>query len=167
MLKQLLIVLILCIFILGCTTAETEVFEMKLTSPDLKEIVPIKFTCDGEDINPALSWNDFPAETKSFALAVTDPDAPRGTWIHWLAYNIPATKTSIAQGEIPGTEATNDFGKKGYGGPCPPSGTHRYHFIVYALDVEDLRTLNDKNEFYKAVNAHTIAKAEIISKYSR
>jgi Raf kinase inhibitor-like YbhB/YbcL family protein len=146
---------------------EKEVLTMKLECPDIGETIPIKFTCDGEDISPALIWSEFPAETKSFAIAVTDPDAPAGTWVHWLVYNIPGTKTSIAEGEIPGIEVNNDFGKKNYGGPCPPSGTHRYYFTIYALSTDDLGTINNKDQFFKAVSEFTIAKAELISIYSR
>lgn len=140
---------------------------MKISSPDLSQTVPVRFTCDGENISPSLSWSDFPPNTKSFAIAVTDPDAPGGTWIHWLVYNIPLNKTSIAAGEVPGIEVTNDFNQKNYGGPCPPSGTHRYYFTVYALDIEDLGIIKNKSDFFNKVNQHTIAKAQIVAKYSR
>lgn len=163
------LILLIVAILIGCISNEKEFggATMKVESSDLGEFVPKKFTCDGEDVSPSLSWSDFPEETKSFAIAVKDPDAPMGTWIHWLVYNIPKNKTSIAQGEIPGVEVTNDFGKKHYGGPCPPSGTHRYYFIVYALDVEDLGDIKDKHEFFEKVEAHTIAKGELMSKYSR
>ena len=140
---------------------------MKLTSPDLKATVPSEFTCDGRNISPPLSWSDIPNGTKSFALSVTDPDAPMGTWIHWLVYNIPVNKTSVARGEVPGAEVTNDFRQKAYGGPCPPSGIHRYFFTVYALNIENLGNITNKNDFFSKVNQHTIAKAELISRYSR
>lgn len=164
--KALVFLLLLTIiFSFGCISKEGDTMIVK--SSDLGEFVPKKFTCDGENISPSLEWGDFPNETKSFAIAVTDPDAPMGTFVHWLVYNIPKNKTSISQGEIPGIQVTNDFGEKHYGGPCPPSGTHRYHFIVYALDVEDLGEIKHKNEFFKKVEAHTIAKGELISKYGR
>jgi len=160
---------IIIVVSLGCISAEKQIggVAMKVESSDLGEFVPKRFTCDGENISPSLGWSEFPNETKSFAIAVKDPDAPMGTWIHWLVYNIPRNKTSIAQGEIPGVEVTNDFGKKQYGGPCPPSSTHRYYFIVYALDVENLGNIKDKKEFFENVETHAIAKGELMSKYSR
>ncbi len=164
--KLLYVLLLMPIILLaGCTSKE--VMKMKLESPDLGEFVPARFTCDGEDINPELRWSEVPEGTKSFALMVWDPDAPMGTFIHWMVYNIPADKREIKQGEIPGKQVINDFGKENYGGPCPPSGTHRYFFTLYALDVEDLGDIKDKHEFMSKVEEHTIAKAEIMSKYSR
>ncbi len=161
--------IVLIVFSLGCVSSGRHDggVTMKVESSDLGEFVPKQFTCDGEGISPSLSWSGFPNETKSFAIAVKDPDAPMGTWIHWLVYNIPKNKTHIAQNEIPGTEVINDFKKEHYGGPCPPSGTHRYYFIVYALDVADLGKISDKNEFFEKVESHTIAKGELMSKYSR
>ena len=160
--------MIIIAFSIGCVSQEKfRGGKMKVESFDLREFVPKQFTCDGEDISPSLSWSGFPKETKSFAIAVKDPDAPMGTWIHWLVYNIPRNKTSVAQNEIPGVEVMNDFKKEHYGGPCPPSGTHRYYFIVYALDVEDLGKINNKNDFFEKVEAHALAKGEFMSKYNR
>lgn len=141
---------------------------MKVNSPDIEEneIIPRDFTCDGEDISPELNIEDAPEDTKSFALVVEDPDAPMGTFVHWRVHDIPATKTNIKRGEVPGKQVRNDFGKEDYGGPCPPSGTHRYYFIVYALDVETLGSV-DENNFDEQVKAHTIAKAELMAKYAR
>lgn len=142
---------------------------MKLESMDLGKVVAYKFTCDGQDVSPSLICTNFPKETKSFALSVVDPDVPNGNWIHWLVYNIPLSKAFISEGEVPGKEVMNDFGFKKYGGPCPPrrGGTHRYIFTMYALDVESIGIINNKVEFFKKVAEHTIAKAELISKYSR
>ncbi|MBD3248977.1 YbhB/YbcL family Raf kinase inhibitor-like protein [Candidatus Woesearchaeota archaeon] len=139
---------------------------MNIESSDLGETVPEKFTCDGEDISPSLNWSEAPEQTKSFAILVHDPDAPAGDWIHWMIYNIPKEKTSISQGEVPGEQVNNDFGKKEYRGPCPPSGTHRYFFIVYALDTETLE-ISDKEDFSKKMQEHSLAKAELISEYGR
>jgi len=113
---------------------------MKLKSEDFEDNneIPSEFTCDGRDVSPQLSWEDVPAETKSFTLSVADPDAPMGTFIHWLVFDIPKEVNNIARGTVPGKQVENDFGKKDYGGPCPPSGTHRYIFTLYALDVEHL-----------------------------
>jgi Raf kinase inhibitor-like YbhB/YbcL family protein len=163
-----LIMLVFVICVLGCTgMAENGGVDMKIKSSDLKDTVPVEFTCDGVGISPALNWSDIPNCTKSLALSVTDPDAPSGTWVHWLVYNIPANKTSIARGEVPGTEVINDFRYKKYGGPCPPSGTHRYYFTIYALNIENLGNITNKTDFFNKISQHTIAKAEIMSRYSR
>lgn len=141
---------------------------MKLTSNDFKQgdMIPRKFTCQGEDINPHLAWDDVPEGVKSFALIVDDPDAPMGTWVHWLVKDIPTDIREIKQNSIPGTQVENDFGKEDYGGPCPPSGVHRYFFKLYALDVESLDADN-KDDFYEQVEEHSIAKAELMGKYKK
>jgi Raf kinase inhibitor-like YbhB/YbcL family protein len=128
-----------------------------------------KFTCDGQDISPHLRWGEAPEGTKSFALSCVDPDAPGGDFIHWLMINIPATTTELPQGAAlpPGAvEIANDFGKTSYGGPCPPSGVHRYVFTVYALDVEKLDNVTKEN-FFQKVNECVIDSAQIIGLYSR
>jgi Raf kinase inhibitor-like YbhB/YbcL family protein len=143
---------------------------MKLKSKDFVDnsSIPSEFTCDGRNISPQLSWEDIPQETKSFALTVTDPDAPGGTWIHWLVYNISKELTEIERGSLPkgAKEVENDFGKKSYGGPCPPSGTHRYFFTLIALDTEHLEGINKRN-FLDKVGKHTIQKAAIKGLYKR
>jgi len=141
---------------------------MKLTSDDFKEgeMIPRKFTCQGEDINPHLKWEDVPEGTKSFALIVDDPDAPMGTWVHWLVKDIPPEVREIPQNSVPGKQVINDFGKEDYGGPCPPSGVHRYFFKLYALDVEKLEAEN-KEDFYREVEKHAIAKAELMGRYQK
>jgi Raf kinase inhibitor-like YbhB/YbcL family protein len=143
---------------------------MKLKSKDFLDnsSIPPEFTCDGRNISPQLSWEDVPEATKSFALSVTDPDAPGGTWIHWLVYNISNELREIERGGLPeGTgEVVNDFGRRSYGGPCPPSGTHRYFFTIYALNTEQLEGLNKRN-FLDKVEKHTIEKAVIKGLYRR
>jgi Raf kinase inhibitor-like YbhB/YbcL family protein len=143
---------------------------MKLKSKDFLDnsSIPSDFTCDGRNISPQLSWEDIPEETKSFALSVTDPDAPGGTWIHWLVYDISKELREIERGGLPegAKEVMNDFGKKPYGGPCPPSGTHRYFFTIYVLDTEHLEGLNKRN-FLDKVEKHTIEKATIKGLYKR
>jgi len=145
---------------------------MKLISKDFKnnEIMDSKFTCDGQDICPHLKWDDIPSGTKSFALSCNDPDAPIGGdwgWIHWYVINIPVSSTEIPQGgPVPGLEVKNDFGKTKYGGPCPPSGTHRYFFKIYALKIEKLEGVTKKN-FRDMVREYTIETAEIMGKYKR
>lgn len=171
------ILLVLLLFLIGCATEKSvkedikiqkEVGTMKLKSNDFNEgdMIPRKFTCQGEDINPHLAWDDVPENVKSFALIVDDPDAPAGTWVHWLVKDIPADAREIQQNSVPGNQVTNDFGKEDYGGPCPPSGTHRYFFKLYALDVESLDA-TDKGDFYKKVEEHAIAKAELMGKYEK
>ncbi|UCE57401.1 MAG: YbhB/YbcL family Raf kinase inhibitor-like protein [Candidatus Bathyarchaeota archaeon] len=143
---------------------------MKLKSEDFEDnnIIPSEFTCDGEDISPQLSWEDVPPETKSFALSVTDPDAPGGTWIHWLVYDIPRDVRSIERSSLPkgAKEVENDFGKEEYGGPCPPYGTHRYIFTIYALDTEHLEDV-DKHNFFGKVEDHTLNKMVLKGLYKR
>ena len=143
---------------------------MKLKSRDFEDNsnIPSDFTCDGRNVSPQLSWEDVPDGTKSYALSSTDPDAPGGTWIHWLVYDIPKELRKIERASLPdgAKEVMNDFGRKSYGGPCPPSGTHRYFFTIYALDTEHLEGLNKRN-FFDRVKQHTIEKAEIMGLYKR
>jgi Raf kinase inhibitor-like YbhB/YbcL family protein len=143
---------------------------MKLKSNDFVNNgnIPSEFTCDGRDISPPLSWEEIPDETKSFALSVTDPDCSGGVWLHWLVYNIPKDVRKIERASLPdgAMEVLNDFGKKSYGGPCPPYGTHRYFFTICALDTENLEGLSKRN-FFDIVEKHTIDKAEIMGLYKR
>jgi Raf kinase inhibitor-like YbhB/YbcL family protein len=143
---------------------------MKLKSKDFVDnsSIPSEFTCDGRNVSPQLSWEDIPQGTKSFALSVTDPDAPGGTWIHWLVYDISKELREIERGGLPegAKEVVNDFGRRAYGGPCPPSGTHRYVFTIYALDTEQLEDLN-KRSFFDIVEKHSIEKAVIKGLYKR
>ena len=143
---------------------------MKLKSKDFEDNsnIPSNFTCDGRDVSPQLSWEDVPDETKSFALSVTDPDAPGGTWIHWLVHDISKDVRSIEQGGLPkgAKQVENDFGMEDYGGPCPPSGTHRYIFTIYALDTEHLEGVTKRN-FSVKVEEHTLGKAVLKGLYKR
>jgi len=143
--------------------------ELRITSSVFKEhgFIPTKYTCDGEDINPPLKIEDIPEGTQSLTLIVDDPDAPMGTWDHWIVWNIPPKK-QVKENSIPGTEGLNDFRKHSYGGPCPPSGTHRYFFKIYALDTNlDLNPNSSKKDVEKAMKGHVLAKGEIIGRYSR
>jgi len=144
---------------------------MKITSKDFthNQSIPSIHTCDGKDLSPQLAWSGVPEGTKSLALSCIDPDAPMGDYIHWFIYNIPAATTEIPQGgPLPAgaQEVVNDFGKTPYGGPCPPSGTHRYFFTIYALKVSDLGSPN-KKDFLKKVKENELASAEIIGLYKR
>ena len=133
--------------------------------------IPTQYTCDGADQTPALHWSDPPAGTKSFALVIDDPDAPSGTFRHWGVFDIPASARSIGGGQKVGTEVTNDFGKPGYGGPCPPKGhgVHHYHFKLFALNTDKLGlSANAKVvDVENATKAHTIAEGELVGTYER
>ena len=132
--------------------------------------IPDKYTCNGEDISPLLEISEIPKGAKTLAIIVDDPDAPRGTWLHWTIWNIEVTgsNVSISEGEAPGIEGKNDFGNTEYGGPCPPSGNHRYFFKVYALDAAlVLEKGASKQQLEKAMQGHLLDKAEIIGLYSK
>lgn len=139
--------------------------------------IPRKFTCQGDDISPALDWTGTPTGTRSFALICSDPDAPSGTWYHWGLYNIPPDLTQLEQG-IPKTpevgrirQAVSDFRKPGYGGPCPPMGhgDHRYQFRLFALDIERL-SLSGRvgcRDLETSIKGHVLAEAQLTGHYSR
>jgi Raf kinase inhibitor-like YbhB/YbcL family protein len=139
------------------------------------ELIPSKYTCDGKDISPSLKWSGIPQNTKSLALICDDPDAPSGTWVHWVVYYIPSTVSELSEG-VPTKETTsdglkqgtNDFKKIGYGGPCPPSGTHRYYFKLYALDTElQLSSKAKKSDVEKAMKGHILATGQLMGRYKR
>lgn len=131
--------------------------------------IPAKYTCDGENVNPPLSIGSFPEGTKSLVLIVDDPDAPIRTWTHWLVWNIPPIHL-ITEATIPGKEGINDFWLKEYSGPCPPSGTHRYFFKVYALSKSVLNLpmkITGKNEVEDAMKPYIIGYGELIGLYKK
>ncbi len=143
--------------------------KMKIASPDFENnnFIPRKFTCDGEDINPGLTIEGIPKEAKSLVLIVDDPDAPSGIWVHWVIYNIPING-QIDENSAPGKQGMTDSGKKAYNGPCPPSGTHRYFFKIYALDTAlNLKEGVKKPEVEKAMQGHVLEKAELMGLYKR
>ncbi len=143
--------------------------ELTIASPAFEnnKLIPSKYTCDGDNVNPTLNIKGIPQETKSLVLIVDDPDALMGTWDHWIVWNIPPTN-KIEENSVPGTEGLNDFRKHSYGGPCPPSGTHRYFFKVYALDTKlDLNPNSRKKDVEKAMKDHILARGELIGLYSR
>jgi Raf kinase inhibitor-like YbhB/YbcL family protein len=142
---------------------------MKITSSAFKqgERIPSRYTCDGENINPALGIEDVPKNAASLALIVDDPDAPAGTWVHWVVFGIPVV-SGIKERSVPGKQGRNDFGKLNYGGPCPPGGTHRYFFKLYALDASPaLAEGITKAALEQAMQGHILAKAELMGVYSR
>ncbi len=145
---------------------------MKIASNVFKhnELIPSKYTCDGENINPPLEFFDVPKNAQSLVLIMDDPDAPRGTWVHWTVWNVDLETKEIKENNVPSEaiEGITGFGRSGYGGPCPPSGIHRYFFKLYALDTKfDLTPDTDKSGLEKAMESHILAKAELIGLYSR
>ena len=151
------------------------IFKTKSFKPS--ETIPAKYTCDGADVSPDLTWESAPSETKSFALICDDPDAPGGTFTHWVLYGLDATITALPE-NLPKKEetdspkckqGTNDFGKVGYGGPCPPRGSiHRYFFKLYAVDADiQLSPKAKKRELETAIKGHILAQAELIGTYQR
>lgn len=145
--------------------------KMKITSSAFQPggNIPSKFTCDGSDTSPPLKIQGVPPATKSLVLIVDDPDAPSGLFTHWLVWNISPQESTIAEGITPkGVQGTNDFGKSGYGGPCPPSGTHRYFFKIFALDRElDLADGAKRKDLDAKMSGHVIAQGELMGRYSR
>ena len=142
---------------------------MKITSSAFKdhEKIPKKYTCDGENVNPPLDFDDFPKEVKELALIVDDPDAPSKIWVHWLVYNMPVI-VHIDENSIPATEGINDFGNTHYGGPCPPEGTHRFRFRLYALDERlELKEGMTRQQLEKEMEGHILESAELVGVYSR
>jgi Raf kinase inhibitor-like YbhB/YbcL family protein len=143
------------------------------------ETIPVKYTCDGEDVSPKLMWEGVPEGTKSLALICDDPDAPVGLWVHWIIYNIPPEVTQLPENvdkhsaQLGGTlqgarQGVNSWGKIGYGGPCPPKGpAHRYFFKLYALDTVIAGEKLDKKALEKAMEGHILAQAQIMGKYQR
>lgn len=144
---------------------------MNLTSPAFNHNgnIPSEYTCDGSDLSPPLSISDVPSDAKSLVLISDDPDAPVGTWDHWVVFNIPPSTKEIPKGTEPqGTPGKNSWGRTGYGGPCPPSGTHRYFFKLYALDTTlDLPEGSNKKQIESATQGHILAKAELMGLYKR
>lgn len=138
-------------------------------------MIPSKYTCDGADVSPPISWAGIPEGTKSISLICDDPDAPMGTWVHWVLYDLKPDISQLPEG-IPASDTvvggakqgTNDFRKIGYGGPCPPSGTHRYFFKVYALDkMLNLKPGARKRDLLKAMEGHILAEGQLMGRYSR
>lgn len=151
--------------------------EFKLTSTAFQEGQPIprQYTCDGINVSPPLEWNGTPPTARTLAIICDDPDAPAGTWVHWVLYNLPADRIGLVE-NVPATEkvpgdglqGTNDFQRIGYGGPCPPSGTHRYFFKLYSLDAElSLKAGATKAELLKAMEGHLLAQTQLMGTYSR
>lgn len=146
--------------------------QMRILSPVFADhgTIPTEYTCDGEDISPPLIFENVPEDAQSLTLIVEDPDAPGKTWVHWVVVNIDPTVTKVLEDSIPrdGMEAMTDFGHTGWGGPCPPSGPHKYLFKLYALDTTlDVTEDITRAEVEQAMERHIIEKAELVGIYSR
>ncbi len=185
---KLLIIIFLLTAISGCIAGEKKDSTEEVAMQNISNIsmsaeafkdggnIPAVYTCDGRNISPTLTWSGIPAGTKSIALIVDDPDAPRGTFVHWVLFNIPPDARGLPEA-MPETKTLKDgsrqgntsYGEAGYGGPCPPPGKpHRYYFKVYALDTKlDLPAGAIKADVEKAMNGHILAKGEIMGKYGR
>jgi len=161
----------------NATRGDKDMSGMKLTSTAFKEGEPIPraYTCDGPNVSPALEWSGVPKSAKTLAIICDDPDAPSGTWVHWALYDLPAENIGLVE-NMPATESLraggfqgkNDFEKIGYGGPCPPSGTHRYFFKIYALDVQlPLKPGATKADLEKAMEGHIVGQAQLMGTYRR
>lgn len=177
-LKSILFIVTVCACFIASsaiTADQTKDFVMEFTLLSDKFIdnsyMPDKYTCKGEDISPPLAWHDAPQETKSYVLMMDDPDAPNGTWVHWVLFNIPPTVTKLSEDNkvlVQAINATNSWGEIGYRGPCPPSGTHRYFFKLYALD--DKLVLNpnaNQKDVIQAMQNHILETAQLVGLYSK
>ena len=151
-------------------------FELRSSAFAPSGMIPEKYTCDGPDLSPALDWTDVPEGSKSLALICDDPDAPVGTWVHWVLFNLPPSINGLPEGIPPtekieqgGSQGMNDFRKIGYGGPCPPPGEpHRYFFRLYALDEKiNLPSGASKKDLMRAMEGHVLGQTDLIGKYGR
>jgi Raf kinase inhibitor-like YbhB/YbcL family protein len=165
-----------CGYLFSQERGGTMSLQISSTAFSAGEAIPKNFTCDGPDISPQLAWNEPPAKTQSFALIMDDPDAPVGTWVHWVLFDLPAAAKELPEGVAKqeqlssgARQGRNDFGKIGYGGPCPPPGKpHRYFFKLYALDSKlNLKAGAIKAEVERAMKGHILAQAEHIGRYGR
>ncbi len=185
---KLLIIIFLLATISGCIAGEKKDDTKEVAMQNISNItisaeafkdggnIPAVYTCDGRNISPALTWSGMPAGTKSIALIMDDPDAPRGTFVHWVLFNIPPDAQGLPEA-VPKNQTLKDgsrqgntsYGEAGYGGPCPPPGKpHRYYFKVYALDTKlDLPAGATKADVEKTMNGHILAKGELMGKYGR
>lgn len=159
-------------FLAFCLTREA--MAMELMSKDFQPAgsLPLEFTCDGKNLSPSLYWKDAPQNTQSFVLILEDPDAPSGTWTHWVLFNIPATTDSIAKNATTFPQGTlvgkNSWGHNNYDGPCPPQGEHRYFFKLYAVDTQlPTHPGLTKAEVETAIHGHILASTELVAKYQR
>ena len=160
----------LILIVIGCTKGEN--MTLKITSPEFENngIIPDKYTCNGMGVNPPLKIEGIPINAETLALIVDDPDAPMGAWDHWILWNIPAKIDEIREASVPegALQGGNGWVRKDYGAPCPPNGTHRYFFKIYALDTKlELNTESNKKDVENAMEGHVIEKAELIGLFKK
>jgi len=166
-------IIVLFFFVSNVKSKEIkEMSALKISSPVFENNgnIPAKYTCTGKDVNPPLLIENVPAKAKSLALIVDDPDAPAGTWVHWVMWNISPGTGEIKENSVPAgaMQGLNDFRRHDYGGPCPPSGTHRYFFKLYAVDtVLNLNPNSRKTDIEKAMQGHIIGQAQIVGLYRK
>jgi Raf kinase inhibitor-like YbhB/YbcL family protein len=177
--KYSLLVFTILLLLMGCNPVSTAKVEMEgvtmtiqLISPAFSEggTIPKKFTCDAENVSPQLDWSDIPIGTQSLVLIADDPDAPAGTWVHWVLYDLPPELTGLAEGaQGIGVDGVNDFRKLGYGGPCPPRGSnHRYLFKLYALDMKlNIKPGSSKSDVERVMKGHILALGQLMGRYGR
>jgi Raf kinase inhibitor-like YbhB/YbcL family protein len=174
------VVALVVLVIAGATGCENEQGEPEMTTPVTIAVtsaafadgqqVPVRYTCDGDNVSPPLSWQNLPAGTRAVALVVDDPDAPRGTFVHWVLLDLPAGTTSLSEGAVPAgaVQANNSAGKAAYTGPCPPSGTHHYRFTVHALsEPTRLRDGAKLDQALQAIATSGIARGRLVGTYAR
>jgi len=171
---NLLLCLLACLLVppaaIGKETRKMANFTISSSAFADKAEIPSRFTCDGQDVSPPLSFEAVPSGTKSLALIMDDPDAPGGTWVHWVAWNIPPQTRDISESSLPtGTgQGLNDWKRNRYGGPCPPSGTHRYFFKLYALDTTlNLSPATTKIDLERAMEGHLLGQGQLMGTYRR
>ncbi len=171
--RYLVVALTACLVLFNSTSeGGMNMAQLRISSPAFQSngSIPQKYTCDGANVSPPLAFEGVPAGAKSLALIVDDPDAPVGTWVHWVICNIDATATGIAENSVPkgAVQGLNDFKRNDYGGPCPPSGTHRYFFKLYALDALLKLSANArKADLERIMQGHIVAQGELIGLYRR
>jgi hypothetical protein len=162
------------VFIIILILTKTRIFAMELSSPAFPNhgAIPSKYTCEGENISPELKWSEIPEKTQSLALILDDPDAPAGNWTHWVLYNIPVNIDTLEENanlKVNGIDSgINSWAKKEYGGPCPPSGEHRYVFRLFALDIKlnPKKSLNSES-LQSIMEGHTLAKATLVGRHQK
>jgi len=173
----LFVLSLLSVLVFAKTKKQGGSMELKITSPAFKEgeMIPSRYTCDGDNVSPPLEWSGIPSNAKSLALIMDDPDAPIGTFVHWVVFNIPASQNGLSEG-IPSVselsngikQGRNSAQQIGYFGPCPPGGTHRYVFKLYCLNtLLDLKAGATKADLTKAMQGHILAQCQLMGKYSR
>ena len=175
--KKIFILLFCLFFFNNFNYAVSKINTIEIKSPAFENhgMIPKAYTCDGENLSPPLSWTGITESTKGLALILDDPDAPNGTWVHWVIYNMPPDSKGLQEGVLPiqdmaheTKQGLNSFQTIGYGGPCPPSGTHRYFFKLYALDTKlNLASGATKKQLLTAMKGHIISHTELIGKYKR